>query len=81
MDAGITAYEELGLDSLDDLAAKARAAADNERENYYLDVIELSSNLVSGYSGSPVLNMNGEVCGMNTMALSEDISFVILSSF
>lgn len=59
------------------LSIENSITADNERENYYLDVIELSSNLVSGYSGSPVLNMNGEVCGMNTMALSEDISFAL----
>lgn len=46
------------------------------RYNYYLNVLQLSSSLKSGYSGSPVFNMAGEVVGINTMS-SSDNSFAI----
>lgn len=45
--------------------------------NYYLDVIALSSNLKSGYSGSPVLNMNGELVGMITMNFDDNFDMAI----
>lgn len=40
---------------------------DNEDYDYYLGVIQLSGDFTNGYSGAPVLNMNGEVVGMITM--------------
>ena len=51
-----------------------------ERSVYYLDVIPVSAALESGYSGSPLLNMNGDVVGMNTMKLSDDLSFALTSN-
>ena len=50
---------------------------DDKNINYYIDVIQLSSNLKPGYSGAPVLNMNGEVIGMVTMNLQEGFNFAI----
>lgn len=50
---------------------------DSEKHVYYLNVIQMSSNLKPGYSGSPVLNMNGEVVGMTTMSLDDNINFAI----
>lgn len=47
---------------------------------YYLDVIQLSSNLKPGYSGSPILNMNGEVIGVVTMSLDERFNFAVTSN-
>lgn len=41
---------------------------DEQNISYYMDVIQLSSDLKEGYSGSPVINMNGEVVGMITMS-------------
>lgn len=48
--------------------------------NYYVDLIQLSSNLKPGYSGSPVLNMNGEVVGMVTMNIQDGFNFAITSN-
>ena len=47
---------------------------------YYLDVLQLSSNLKPGYSGSPIINMNGEVVGMVTMSLDERFNFAITAN-
>ena len=52
----------------------------NEQYNYYLDVIQLSSNLPKGYSGSPILNMNGEVVGMNIMNLNNELNFALTAN-
>lgn len=68
---------QLGMISSPRMSIENSVLIEGERQNYYLDVIELSSDLLSGYSGSPILNMNGEVCGMNTMTLNEDISFAL----
>ena len=50
---------------------------ENETSVYYLDVIQLSSKLLSGFSGSPIINMNGEAVGMVTMSLDSDIAFAL----
>lgn len=47
---------------------------------YYLDVLQLSSNMKPGYSGSPIINMNGEVIGMVTMSLDERFNFAITAN-
>jgi len=48
--------------------------------NYYLDVIQLSSNLKPGYSGSPIINMNGDVVGMVTMCVNDNFNFAITAN-
>lgn len=53
---------------------------DNERYSYFIDVIQLSTKIVNGYSGSPVINMSGEVVGMNTMSYSDDLCFAITAN-
>lgn len=40
---------------------------DNSQYEYYESVIQLSSQVSEGYSGSPIINMNGEVQGVITM--------------
>ena len=47
--------------------------------SYYLDLIQISSNLTGGYSGGPIFNMNGELVGMNCFSLrsSDGVSFAL----
>lgn len=71
---------ELGMISADTRVIENSITIDNVTSNYYLDVIQLSTNLKHGYSGSPVLNMNGEVVGMTTMSLDSNINFAITSN-
>lgn len=40
---------------------------DNEDYDYYLGLIQLSGDFKEGYSGAPILNMDGQVVGMITM--------------
>lgn len=40
---------------------------DDNNYEYYIDAIQLSSDLKEGYSGSPIFNMAGEVHGLITM--------------
>lgn len=47
---------------------------------YYVDTIQLSSNLKPGYSGSPVINMNGEVIGVTTMSLDDNFNFAVTAN-
>lgn len=47
---------------------------------YYIDVVQLTSNLKPGYSGSPIINMNGEVVGMITMQANEKINFALTAN-
>lgn len=49
---------------------------DEEDYTYYLGVIQLSGDFTNGYSGAPVINMNGEVVGMITME-DDDRTFAI----
>ena len=51
-----------------------------EKHNYYLDVIQLSLDTKEGYSGSPLLNMNGEVVGMNTMERDDELNFALTAN-
>lgn len=52
----------------------------DEKIVYYLDVLQLSSNLKPGYSGSPIINMNGEVVGVTTMSLDDRFNFAITAN-
>ena len=47
---------------------------------YYLDTVGIVSNLQEGYSGGPVLNMNGEVVGMITMNYDDNLDLAITSN-
>ena len=68
---------ELCMVAGNDLQIDNSIIVNEERLSYYLNVIQLSSNIPSGYSGSPLFNMSGEVVGMNTMAASSTVSFAI----
>lgn len=71
---------ELGMVSNDARCIANSITVDDTVNNYYLDVIQLSANLRPGYSGSPVLNMEGEVVGVNTMSLDSKFNFAITSN-
>ena len=66
---------ELGMISDSILSIDNSITYNDEKINYYMNVIEMSSSLKAGYSGSPILNMNGEVIGMNTMSSNNNINF------
>lgn len=71
---------ELGMVSSDTRVIENSISFDGVTTDYYLDVIQLSANLKPGYSGSPVLNMNGEVVGMVTMSIEDDINFSLTAN-
>lgn len=71
---------ELGMISLKNITVENNITYNDERYSYYLNMIELSSDLTSGYSGSPILNMNGELVGMNTMNISSNFDFALTSN-
>ena len=71
---------QLGMISKGILTVENSITYNSETHNYFLDVIQLSSNLPKGYSGSPVINMNGEVVGMNTMDLNDELNFALTSN-
>lgn len=52
----------------------------DENIRYYLDCIQFSSKLKQGFSGSPLINMNGDVIGMCTMSLDNDLCFAITAN-
>jgi len=68
---------ELGMVANPLLMIDNSITVDGERYSYYLHVVELSSNLKTGYSGSPVLNMAGEFVGMNTMSAANGFQFAL----
>lgn len=68
---------DLGMISSKVITIENNIKYDDKFYSYYLDVIELSSNLQNGYSGAPVINMNGEVIGMVTMAYKENMTFAL----
>lgn len=71
---------QLGMVADERLTIENSISVNNERHDYYLDVIELSSALIPGYSGGPLLNMNGEVTGMVTMSLDDRIVFALTAN-
>ena len=71
---------EMGMISSDNRIIENSVSIGDITSNYYLDVIQLSGNLKSGYSGSPIINMNGEVIGMVTMNASNNINFAITAN-
>ena len=71
---------EMGMISADNRVIENSITIDEKVINYYLDVLQLSGNLQSGYSGSPVINMNGEIIGMVTMNATNNINFAITAN-
>ena len=71
---------QLGMISDERLTIENNIYVDYVPHDYYLDVIGLSSVMVPGYSGGPLLNMNGELVGMNTMSLDEQNSFALTAN-
>ena len=71
---------ELGMVSNPRRTIENSITVDSQKINYYLNVVQLSSNLKPGYSGSPVLNTNGDVVGMTTMSLADGINFAITAN-
>lgn len=71
---------ELGMISNNIKTIENSIKVDGKDFNYYIDVLQLSSNMKPGYSGSPIINMNGEVVGMVTMSLDERFNFAITAN-
>ena len=71
---------ELGMISNTDRTIENSITVEDIEIKYYMDVVQLSSNLKPGFSGSPVINMNGEVIGMVTMNIQEGFNFAITSN-
>ena len=55
---------------------KNQISFNEENYEYYLGLIQLSGDFTSGYSGAPVLNMNGELVGSILMQ-DDDITFAL----
>jgi serine protease Do len=70
----------LGMVSKGILTVDNSITFNGSRSVYYLDVISISSDLESGYSGSPLINMNGEVAGMVTMKTDSDQIFALTAN-
>jgi len=66
-----------GMISSSITAVENAVTYEEQRYDYYLDVIQVSAELENGYSGSPVLNMAGEVTGMITMAPDSQLTFAV----
>ena len=67
----------LGMVAGNDLMIDNSISVGEERYSYFLNVIETSTNIQSGFSGSPLINMNGEAVGMNTMASASGTAFAL----
>ncbi|MBR4422408.1 MAG: serine protease [Erysipelotrichaceae bacterium] len=67
----------LGMISKEIMTIDNSIIHNDQRSVYYLDVIPVSTALENGYSGSPLINMNGDVVGMNTMRFSSELSFAV----
>ncbi|MBQ6560294.1 MAG: serine protease [Erysipelotrichaceae bacterium] len=70
----------LGMVSKEILTIDNSITYHDQRSVYYLDVISVSTNLESGYSGCPLINMNGEVAGMIIMKTSDDQVFALTAN-
>ena len=68
---------ELSMVAANGLQIENSILVEDERYNYFLNVVEISDPLVSGYSGSPLINMNGEAVGMTTMSAQGGVSFAV----
>ena len=68
---------ELGMISNSLLTIENSIMFNSKKYNYYADMIQLSANLLNGYSGSPILNMNGEAVGIVTMSYKDEICFAL----
>lgn len=68
---------ELGMVSNSLTTIQNNIIFDNKNYNYHIDELQLSIKLLNGYSGSPIINMNGEVIGMITMNKSDDLCFAL----
>ena len=66
---------EMGMVSNNIKSIENNVSVNDENIIYFIDLIQLSANIKNGYSGSPVLNMNGEVIGMITMSYNDEINF------
>lgn len=55
---------------------KNQISFNEENYEYYLGLIQLSGDFTNGYSGAPVLNMNGELVGSILMK-DDDITFAL----
>ena len=71
---------QLGMIANERLTIENSVTVNYETYEYCLDVIELSSSLIPGYSGGPLLNMNGEVTGMITMSLDDRMCFALTAN-
>lgn len=71
---------ELGMVSRTINTINNSIVVDKNNYNYCLDVLQISSNLRNGYSGSPVINMNGEAIGMITMLSNNGNNISIVSN-
>ena len=60
-----------------DMQIENAISVDEERYSYFLNVIEISDPLAQGYSGSPLVNMNGEAVGITSMSAQGGISFAV----
>lgn len=58
---------ELGMISNSYREIENNISFDDNNYDYYIGLIQLSGEFVSGYSGAPILNMDGEAVGMITM--------------
>jgi serine protease Do len=66
---------ELAMISAAPIQIENSIVVEEERYNYFLNMIQLDTNLLAGYSGSPLINMNGEVVGINTMSYNGSLVF------
>lgn len=71
---------ELGMVANNIITIENNITVNNENIIYFVDVLELSSNLKPGFSGSPILNMGGEVIGVTTMSLTDGYNFAITAN-
>ena len=68
---------ELSMVAANGLQIENSILVEDERYNYFLNVVEISDPLSAGYSGSPLINMNGEAVGMTTMSAQGGVSFAV----